>query len=356
MKHSLLAQSVWTFVLLAGASTAAADSEGDAIAAALAAARPSLPMAPARLEALKRLDAWIARPRSERTEPCIAYYQAAVDRALDALEHQRVASGVRIFQLYSSSVIVQTPETVFAFDLAQGPPRHADETSGNKGMEFRMTDLQIARLVKLIAYSFHTHEHGDHIDAQLAKSLLAAGKTVIVTENNKKRWQEQPWADKLTVLKQTIKAPVDVGPLKVDVLCDHQWNNTMHTSGTPCNAFVVTTPGGVAVMTKGDINCGLQLYGWLSLLKQRGQRVDVVVGSSIFWKGVGTLAGWNALFEPLWLPGHNWEFTHRGENEATGNCGRYALSWRLVQSATRIHKAQVLSWGEWLDVCGGGRR
>jgi L-ascorbate metabolism protein UlaG (beta-lactamase superfamily) len=349
-KHHLPIAGAVAVLLLAWTTTTFSADEGDTIAAALDAAKPALPMTEARQEALKSLDTWIARPSSHKDKALIAYYQAAVDRALHALEHEKVASGVRIFQLYSSSVIVQTPETVFAFDLDQGPNVKLDRTPVEEGVDFRLTDDQRAKIAALVEYSFHTHEHSDHIDFQLTQALLEAGKTVVVTESNKTMWQAYPWAEKLTVLKQTLNSPTKLGPLMVHVLQDHQWGDTMHTTGVPCNAFVVTTPGGITVMTKGDINCGLQLYGWLSLLKQHGQGVDVVVGSTLFWKGVNTLREWDALFSPLWLPGHVWEFEHREDNEPKGNCSAYAEGWRFVRNATHSEKVQVLSWGEWIDV------
>ena len=156
------------------------------------------------------------------------------------------------------------------------------------------------------------------------------------------------------VLPQTVDAPAAVGPLKVHVLCDHQWSNAAHTRGMPCNAYVIETSGGVTVMTKGDINCGLQLYGWLSLLKQRaGLHVDVVVGSTLFWRGVNTLSEWNRLFSPQWLPGHAWEFEHRNDTEPKGNCAAYFDAWLFTRVASGSDKVQVLTWGEWIDV--GGR-
>jgi L-ascorbate metabolism protein UlaG (beta-lactamase superfamily) len=335
------------------ATAAFAAKEGEAIAAGLDAARPAATMTERRQAAIKALDSWITQPGSDRDPAVIAYYQAVVDRALGMLEREKITSGVRIFQLYSSSVIVQTPETVFAFDLDQGPNVDLTKTPSEEGIAFRLADAQVAKIASLVKYSFHTHAHSDHVDYQLTKALLDARRTVIVTEDNKRTWAMQPWGDRLMVLGQTVDAPAAVGPLKVHVLCDHQWNNAAHTSGMPCNAYVIETPGGVAVMTKGDINCGLQLYGWLSLLKQRGRHVDVVVGSTLFWRGVNTLAEWNRLFSPLWLPGHAWEFEHRKDTEPKGNCAAFFDAWLFTRIASGSEKVQVLSWGEWIDV--GGR-
>jgi L-ascorbate metabolism protein UlaG (beta-lactamase superfamily) len=336
-------------VLALSAAVAMADDQGATIAAALKAAPPALPMTVARKKALGEFDAWLAPPHSERLDSRIAYYRATVHRALDALEQGRPTVGVRIVQLYSSSVLVQTPDTVFAFDLDQGPNGRLETTPFEEGVGFSMTDAQVARIASLVRYSFHTHEHDDHVDYQLTKALLAAGKTVIVTESNKRLWQKQPWAEKLSVLPQTDKEPIRLGPLAVDVLCDFQWNDAKHTRGTPCDAFVVNTAG-VTVMTKGDINCGTKLYDWIAALKQRGQRVDAVVGSTLFWRGVNKLPDWEKLFSPLWLPGHAWEFTHRSKDGSKGNCAAYLQAWLFTGVTTCSEKVQVLTWGEAIDV------
>lgn len=345
--------AIAVLLCLAWATAASAANEADSITAALDAAKPAARMTEQREAALKSLDAWIARPGSERDPAVIGYYQAAVDRALDRLEREKIASGVRIFQLYSSSVIVQTPETVFSIDLDQGPNVDLSKTPSEEGVAFRLTDAQVARIASLVRYAFFTHEHSDHVDYQLTKALLDARRTVVVTESNRSMWSREPWADRLTVLPQTVDAPAAVGPLKVRVLCDHQWNNALHTRGTPCDAYVIETPGGVALMTKGDINCGLRLLGWLTLLKQRGQHVDVVVGSTLFWRGVSTLPEWNALFSPLWLPGHAWEFEHRKDAQSKGNCAAYLDAWMFTRLAAGSENVQALSWGESIDV---GRR
>ena len=301
-------------------------------------------------QTLEELDRWLARPRSEQDASVVAYYRAAVDRTLHQLERKQVTSGIRIFQLYSSSVIVQTPRTVFAFDLDRGPTQQTDNVPKTQDQPFGLTKEQITRLASVVQVSFHTHEHDDHVNLILTKALLDAGKTVITTQSNKTLWSARLWAEKLTVPDQTLEKPFEIGPLKVDVLRDHQWGDSLHTRGTPCNAFIVTTANGLGVMTKGDINCGLQLYGWLSLLKQQGRHVDVIVGSPMFWRGIDISKEWNALFSPLWLPGHAWEFGHRKTDQAKGHCAGFVQSWRIVREATGSEKVQALSWGEWIDV------
>lgn len=338
-------------LLLAGLGVAA--ESPDAIWQGLMASPPAVPHTEARHEALKALDEWLMAPNSERSEEVIAYYQRAVDRALDTLENERVSEGIRMFQLYSSSVIVQTPETVFAIDLDQGPRRRMTRNAAEEGGGFRMTPEQIARIVALVEVSFHTHEHSDHIDYELTQALCAADKTVIVTKSNKELWQDEPWAEKLVVLDQTIARPHTVGGLEVDVLWDHQWSDEEHTRGTPCNAYLVTTPGGVAVFTKGDINCGLRLYGWLHVMVAEGRHVDLFVGSPIYWRGVNLAGQIDELLAPIWALGHVWEFGHRSPGTSGGATGTYTGNLMMNRHHFQRGQPVVLSWGEYIDLPAG---
>ncbi len=323
---------------------------GNDIRARLIAHPPSIPVTQERLEAVAALDEWIMRPGSDGDPEIIAYYQDAVDRMLEIMEQERVDEGLRVFQLYSSSLVFQTPDMVFAIDLDQGPNRDLTITPEEEGVAFRMTDRQVARLAALVDVSFHTHRHEDHLDYELTRALLAAGKSVVVTADTVEMWRDQPWVDQLVVLHQTIDEPHEVGGLAVDVLEDHQWGNDEHTAGTPCNAWLITTPEGVSVLAKGDINCGLRLLGWLRMLKERGRSVDLFVGGPSFWRGVDCTREIDALFGPIWAPGHCWEFTHRPPEEPKGSCQTFVSMYRWVER--RIDRGQVvpLTWGEYIDL------
>lgn len=341
-----------TIALLA-AGAARASEPGDTIWQGILANPPTIPHTEARNDALRALDEWLSQPDSERSEEVIAYYQRALDRALDTLETERISKGVRLFQFYSSSVIVQTPETVFAIDLDQGANRGMTRTAADEGVGFTMTREQIARTARLVDFSFHTHEHDDHVDFEMTQALIEAGKTVIVTKSNKQQWADQPWAEKLVVLDQTIAEPHAVGPLKVDVLWDHQWGDEEHTRGTPCNAYLITMPDGTSVFSKGDINCGLRLYGWLKLMVDNGRRVDLAVGSPLYWRGVNLTYEIDALLTPVWAIGHVWEFTHRSPGKAGGATGTYTGNLLMMQGQMRHGTPIVLSWGEYLDFSPG---
>jgi len=335
------------FVMLAGLSGGA---DGDALWKTLLEAPPSAGAAPARQAAVEALDYWIAQPDSERSPEHVAYYRRAVDRVIQTMQAGRPGTGIRCFQLYSSSVIVQSPTCAFAIDLDQGPNENLHQTPEEEGVLFCMTDGQVAALANLIDCSFHTHEHADHIDFELTKALLERDKTVVATDGTKKVWAGEAWADKIVTPKQTLGQGVRVGGLEVNVLWDHQWNNSEHSSGTPCNAYVITTPEGITVATKGDINCALQWYGWLNVLVERGRSIDVMVGSPIYWKGVTLTREIDALLSPLWLPGHNWEFVHRKSGERRGNASAFWQSDALLQMAAPHAEVTVLTWGEYIDL------
>lgn len=51
-----------------------------------------------------------------------------------------------------------------------------------------------------------------------------------------------------------LNKPTELRRLEVDVLCDHQWGDSLHTRGTPYSAGIVTAQNGVRVTTNGDIN------------------------------------------------------------------------------------------------------
>ncbi len=338
------------FVVIGFATVGSADGEGAALWQGLVDNPPTVPQTDERTDAVRALDLFIMQPDSEHAPDLIAYYRGTVDHALHLLETEHVETGMRVFQLYSSAMLVQTPETIFAIDLDQGPNKDLTITPEEEGMPFCLTDEQVARIASLVDYSFHTHQHEDHVDYEITCALMAAGKTVIGTASMKEMWADQPWADRLVVLDQTIDEPQTLGSLQVDVLWDRQWGNNEHTAGTACNAWLITTPDGVSVLAKGDINCGLRLYGWLQLMVRGGRHVDLVVGGPSYWRGVNTAAAINELLTPIWAPGHCWEFTHRPAGEKRGHCQTFLGMYGYAVNQGKTDRAVSLTWGEHLDL------
>ncbi len=313
-------------------------------------APPAVPPSAARKAALQALDNWIAQPNSEDTEACVAYYRRAVDRVLTLLETECPEQGLRIFQLYSSSVIVQTPSVIIGVDLDQGPNEAEHQTPEEEGVAFHMTEAQIARLAALVQFAFYTHEHRDHVDYQITKALAGQGKTIIGTEGIRALWEGEPWAETIQTPPQTLGRGQKIGPLEVNVLHDRQWSDEAHTTGTENNAYLITVPEGMSVFVKGDITCGLRLYGWLQLLAEKGCTMDVMAGSAIYWRGPNIIRQIDALYAPLLLPGHTWEFGHRPDGETRGNAMGFWQADMLVHAGAKQGGAVSLSWGEFIDL------
>lgn len=311
---------------------------------------PATSPADVRQAALRALDAWIAVPDSEDTEACVAYYRRAVDRVLHLLETERPERGLRVFQLYSSAVLIQTPSEVIGIDLDQGPNAAARQTPREEGVAFCMTEEQIDRLAVLVDYTFYTHEHTDHLDYEITRALLEQGKTVVGTEGIRALWADEPWVDAILVPPQTLGRGEKIGALTVNVLQDHQWSDAAHTQGTQNNAYLITVPEGLSVFVKGDINCGLRLYGWLHLIAEQGCTMDVMVGSTIYWRGPGIAKQIDTLYAPLVLPGHTWEFGHRSEGESRGNAMGFWQAGMLMKVAAKRGGVTPLSWGEFIDI------
>lgn len=337
----------WACMMLSGVSAA---SGADGIWQALLDLPPSLEATAARQGAVEALDEWIGQPDSEESQERVAYYRRAVDRVIQTLQAERPKQGIRCFQLYSSSSIVQTPTCTFSIDLDQGPNEDLHQTPEEEGVSFCMRDDEVAALADLIDYAFCTHEHGDHVDYELMRALVERGKTVVTTASAKEVWAGEVWAEPIVTPEQTLGKGLRIGVLEVNVLWDHQWNNIEHSSGTPCYGYVVTTPEGITVAAKGDINCALQWYGWLNVLVKKGRTIDVMVGSPLYWRGVTLTGEIDTLLASLWLPGHNWEFGHRPAGEARGNASAFWQSYALLRMTARHGDASVLTWGEYIDV------
>ena len=95
-------------------------------------------------------------------------YQPVCDEMLDEILKTRVASGVRIWKVYNMGFIVKTPNHTWGFDVR----------SGNT-ITRKFTPDQLAKLVKILDVLFLSHNHADHVGADLVREMVRAGKTVV---------------------------------------------------------------------------------------------------------------------------------------------------------------------------------
>lgn len=302
-----------------------------------------------RLPILQALDVHLEKPNSERADDVVEHYRLMVDRALDEVEHEPVEEGVRVWKLYSSSVIVKTPETVFGFDLDEGPYAGVGEperVKPNGPLRMHFTEEQRRWIARLVDVSFHSHGHHDHIDYALTGAMVAAGTPVIVPGDIRRMWARAPFADDLIAVDGGRTATLGIGGLTVEVFSSQQWMAPDHSVSTPCNAYLVTTGNGVTVLAKGDINDGDDMALWLTDLKERGVEIDLYVGHLFFWWGGDALPRVIRMFDPFIVPGHEYEFVHRKPDEAGSGTGSYGSLSRRVAAQVSRQKGVVLSWGE----------
>ncbi|MBT3379172.1 MAG: MBL fold metallo-hydrolase [Lentisphaerae bacterium] len=298
---------------------------------------------------LKSLDSFLEQPNSECSDEVAAYYQSMIDHALDEIATLNVVEGIIIWKLYSSAMVVKTPQAVFGIDLDEGPNSNSgnpDRSAGLADIRLHMTPQQRTRLAELVDASFHTHRHHDHVNYQITEALVKAGKTVVVPEDIRAMWRDEPFASGLTVLTPLQGRQHRVGHLGVEVLGSRQWMAQDHSVECPCNAYLITTDNGVSILSKGDINDGQQMLPWLTQVKDRGDTIDLYVSSLFFWSGKDAFAPIQRMFDPFIIPGHEYEFTHRKRGKPGSGTGSYSSQSRALKTSIARGKCAVLSWGE----------
>ena len=298
---------------------------------------------------LASLDTFLEQPDSERSDEVAAYYRAMIDHALAEIAAERVDEGAVVWKLYSSALVVKTPRVVFGIDLDEGPNSNSgnpDKVAGLADIKLHMTAGQRTRLAELVDVSFHTHRHHDHVNYQITEQFVAAGKIVVVPEDIRTMWRDEPFSSGLTVLTPLRGHKHRVGELSVEVLGSRQWMAQDRSVECPCNAYLVTTDNGVNVLFKGDVNDGQEILPWLREVKARGDGVDLYVSAVFFWRGKDALPQIQRVFDPFIIPGHEYEFTHRKRGDSGSGTGSYSSLWGRFRQSIDRGKCAVLSWGE----------
>jgi L-ascorbate metabolism protein UlaG (beta-lactamase superfamily) len=298
---------------------------------------------------LLSLDAILEQPDSERSDEVAAYYRATIDRALTEIAEAKVDEGVLIWKLYSSALVVKTPKAVFGIDLDEGPNSNSgnpDKVAGLADIKLHMTSKQRSILAKLVDVSFHTHRHHDHVNFQITEALVKAGKIVVVPEDIRSMWRDEPFVSRLTVLTPGAGRKHRVGELDVEVLGSRQWMVRDHSTECPCNAYLVSTDNGLNILFKGDINNAQEILPWLKQVKARGEGVNLYVSGLFFAESKGAVSQIQRMFDPFIIPGHEYEFTHRKHGDSGAATGSYGSLWRGLRPSIDRGKCVILSWGE----------
>lgn len=297
-----------------------------------------------RIDILKNLDKFLEIPNSEKNEDVIEYYRKMIDHALNQMEREEVKTGVTIWKLYSSSFIIKTPRVIFALDLCEGPN---EDIYGKENIPFSFTPQQREKIARLVDYSFHTHHHYDHLSYQLVKELWRKKKKIIVTRQNKDCWKEEPFARDLIVPDD--KSLFKIGDLKVRVYYGWQHMNPEIDNDflkVQCNAYLISTDNNISILVKGDIFDGDEFSLYLKELKNSGAKIDLYLSSSYTAHGKDIIKETERLFDPFFIPAHEWEFTHRKIGKEGTATQSYSELCSIFRKRALRGKAIVLSWGE----------
>ncbi|MDD2710946.1 MAG: MBL fold metallo-hydrolase [Verrucomicrobiae bacterium] len=291
-----------------------------------------------RLEVLKKMDQRLSAPFSEKDPEVAQSYQGKVDAVIEDIGKIKVARGMVVWKLYASSFIVKTPEMVFAVDLCEGPNRNI---LGGPVSPFCFKQQQRRRLARLIDCSFHTHHHFDHVSYQMAEELARNGRKVIVTPQHLEYWKDVPFRKRLTVFdggKNSFK----VGTLAVRV--HRGWQSV--SPEVQCHAYLITVDGKISLLFKGDLFDGDEFSRVLGAWKKNGVRIDLFLSSLWTASGRDIVRETTRLFDPFFIPAHEWEFTHRKEGQAGVATQSYGQLFAKLKNHVRRGKAAVLMWGE----------
>lgn len=213
-------------------------------------------------------------------------YQPVCDAMLDEILAARVKSGTRIWKVYNMGFIVKTPNHAWCHDVRSGDT-----------VTRRFTPDQLAKLVKILDVMFISHNHLDHVGADLAREMVRAGKTVVrPTDDTVAELNGDPH---LRNLYGRFGKTVEVDGLAVRAFPGYQ---NIPNQEVPCCVYAVTADG-VTVTHNGD-NQSMQPY---ELLEKAQVTPDVMLANS--WSG---FAPYLAAGKPkLAIIGHEHELKHK---------------------------------------------
>ncbi|PHS16458.1 MAG: hypothetical protein COA78_03780 [Blastopirellula sp.] len=326
-----------------------------ALEAGLASHPPHLGDQSERQPLVDALDAWVNRPDTVYwdNEPTRAnreffqYYLGRIQKVLNEVQAEKVESGVMIWKLYSSGLIVKTPETVFAIDVVEGPFKKIDRSPADDAEYlFKWTPAMRAQFAETVDTLFITHRHYDHTSYALVKELIAHEKTVVVPEDLKERtWKRQPFYEQLTVLGE--KPVYTIGQLQVRVFhavqaMQRNAENKYYVLDTDPdhNVYLIRTKDGTTFLHNGD-NRGIHFMPWLKSAILQGWKPDVWFKILAWPKGV--IQEIASVTDPLIIPAHEYEMGHKPKY-GTSKLGHYFRGeYKRWMEAERL---VVLTWGE----------
>jgi hypothetical protein len=313
----------------------------------------------ARLPYFKALDEWALAPdtvywdgnRDTMNTEYLDYYLTAIRRVLDEARDMSVDSGALIWKLYSSGVLVRTPEAVFAIDAVEGPFKSITRSPDDVPEHiFHWTPEMRTAFTETVDILFITHWHYDHASFALVRAMIEAGKTVVAPQQLQDHWRAHPFAARITTLNPGLD--YRVGALSVRIFDGVQYMRTNEKgewiSVANCdvqnNVYLIRGKDSPTFMHNGD-NRGRSFLPWLEESLAAGWTPNVWF-LGVIWPRT-LIADLEEITQPIVLPVHEHELGHKPD---------YGVNqlWNMYHGVGKERfeagRGLIMSWGERVRV------
>jgi len=290
---------------------------------------------------------WTYKPEESNPEFC-DYYLRRMNKALDEAANTRVTSGAVIWKLYSSGVLIKTPDGVFAIDVVEGPFAAASTKmpETQPGYTFYWTEQMRAKFASLVDVLFVTHGHFDHVCYSLIIQMAQAGKTVIVPEQIKKQWYEtKPFADRIKVVQPDTDQAVAGFTFRtfdgVQYMSTDENGKFISTkSDAQNNVYLIRDSRGTTFLHNGD-NRGASWEDWFDKALADGWKPDIW-----FWIPHDSPQIYTQLEKKadfIYIPVHEYELAHKPDSNI-----HYLMDYYEMMGRQRFlnNRCVLMSWGE----------
>ena len=273
--------------------------------------------------ALYNLDALLHDTRNDNSEAFREFVNSRVTKLIADLD-KPLKRGMRVYKIYNEAFVVRTKSVTLAFDISRCRCR------GHKDPILPMELVQ--KIVEKCDVMFLTHNHGDHVDGEVADLFIAAGKPVIATPNI--------LVDKVGVTHRRDDEATEKFGLKllsgktIDVAILPGFQGKLLN-----NIYVVTTPEKYTVCHTGDMS-GKGKDKYLADVKSALPQIDALIINC--W--TGGIAKVLPYFNPRYIvTGHENEMGHTIDH-------REAFWLTFAKMAEVPYDYVVTAWGEWFTV------
>lgn len=286
------------------------------------------------------IDRCFSQAKSELSKEVFEFYNKIIDKTFAEIETEKVLSGFTVWKLYSSGFIIKSPDFIIAIDLTAGYPKKENFCS-----QLSFSKKQYEKAAELIDYSFHTHEHPDHIDIELSRALCKKNKKVFVTESNKRLFAKNALMDKLISYDDFDDIACEL-PFSAECFSGWQRMTEGREFDVPCYAVCVTFKNKTSFMVKGDIFDGDEYKQILESMYKKNLSPQVFLSGAYTHCGHDIIKQTKIAFDPVFLPAHEWEFSHRKEGRSGSATQTYEYFFKQFASEIVSKKAFILFWGE----------